>query len=49
MTGVAVGKTSVLVLPYETLEASRNVNIYFDEELEEIEEYISQYGVPQCD
>ena len=27
MTGVAVGKTTVLVLPYETLEASRSINI----------------------
>ena len=49
MTGVAVGKTTVLVLPYETLEASRSVNVEFDEELDEIEEYISTNGVPQCD
>ena len=49
LTGVAVGKTTILVLPYETLEASRSVNIEFDDELEEIEEYISKNGVPQCD
>ena len=49
LTGVAVGKTSVLVLPYETLEASRNVNMDFNAKLLEIEDYIEKNGVPRCD
>ena len=49
LTGIAVGKTTVLVLPYETLEASRSVNADFNAELEVIEEYISKNGVPPCD
>ena len=49
LTGIAVGKTTVLVLPYETLEASRNVNSNFNAELEVIEDYIENNGVPPCD
>ena len=49
MTGVAVGKTTVLVLPYDTLDASRCVNNDFNAELEAIEDSISNHGVPLCD
>ena len=49
MTGIAVGKTTVLVLPYDTLDASRCVNNNFNAELEAIEEFISNNGVPLCD
>ena len=49
MTGVALGKTTVLVLPYETLDVSRNVNADFHQELEVIEDYIQINGVPLCD
>ena len=40
LTGVALEKTTLLVLPYETIEASRKVNSEFNFELEEIEEYL---------
>ena len=40
LTGVALEKTTLLVLPYETIEASRNVNSEFNFELEEIKEYL---------
>ena len=33
LTGTAIRKTTVLVLPYETLEASRAVNTEFNDEL----------------
>ena len=49
LTGTALGKTTILVLPYETLDASRSVNTTFDEELCIIEGYLDTNGVPRCD
>ena len=49
LTGVALRKTTILVLPYKTLEATRNVNTDFHEELLAIEEYLMDRGVPRCD
>ena len=49
LTGVALGKTTVLVLPYETLEAARSTNDDFDNALKQIEEYLMTNGNPYCD
>ena len=49
LTGIAVGKTSVLVLPYENIQAARNFNEAFNEEVKRVEEYITANGVPKCD
>ena len=49
ITGIARGKTTILVLPYQTLEATRRVSEEFNEALEAIEDYITYNGVPRCD
>ena len=49
ITGIARGKTTILVLPYQTLEVTRRVSDEFNEALEQIEEYITYNGVPRCD
>ena len=49
MKGVALGKTTMIVLPYETLDASRGVSNELNKELEIIENFISINGVPLCD
>ena len=49
LTGCALGKTTLLVLPYETLEASRSANADFNDELQAIEDYLQENGVPRCD
>ena len=49
LTGIAVGKTTVLVLPYDAIQAARNYNEDFNGEIQRVEEYITSNGVPQCD
>ena len=49
LTGAALGKTTVLVLPYETLDAARSANDDFNNELKDIEAYLATNGIPHCD
>ena len=49
LTGTAIGKTSVLVLPYETLEVARTLNKELNTEIKRIEDYLAKNGIPYCD